>query len=76
MGHLVCRLKLDRSLSRRKKVKTLLAGSQPYQPYKAEITNSPYFLKEVIMLEKGPSGALLSSQSTYLLRPQPSCSVS
>jgi len=36
--HLVGGLKLNRSLSRRWKVKTLLSTSGP-QPYRAEITN-------------------------------------
>jgi hypothetical protein len=42
MGHLVGRLKLDRSRSRRKKVKTLVAGPQPYQPYLGGDCHSPY----------------------------------
>ncbi len=29
------------AVRRRWKVKTLLAGPQPYQPYEAEVTNSP-----------------------------------
>jgi hypothetical protein len=41
MGHLVGRLKLDRSLSRSEQVKTLLAGPSPISPMKAEITISP-----------------------------------
>jgi len=41
-GILVCRLKLNRSLSRSEQVKTLLAGPSPISPMKAEIT-IPYF---------------------------------
>ncbi len=40
-GILVCRLKLDRSLSRSEQVKTLLAGPSPISPMKSKITISP-----------------------------------
>ncbi len=51
-GILVCRLKLDRSLSRSDQVKTLLAGPSPISPMKAEITISPisnsYYLGQAV----------------------------
>jgi len=51
-GTLVCRLKLDRSLSRSEQVKTLLAGPSPISPMKADITISPisniYYLGQAV----------------------------
>ncbi len=42
MGHLVGRLKLDRSLSRSEQVKTLLAGPSPISPMRQRLP-SPLF---------------------------------
>ncbi len=52
-GILVYGVEAVRSLSRSEQVKTLLAG-QPYQPYEAEVTNSPISNNRDVW--HGPSG--------------------
>ncbi len=49
MGHLVDGVvAVNRSLSRRTKIKTLQAGPQPYQPYGGGDCHLPYFQHIVV----------------------------
>jgi len=52
-GHIDILVVVVRRLSRRWKVKTLLAG-QPYQPYEAEVTNSPISNKRTVIRKEQP----------------------
>ncbi len=68
--HLVGRLKLDRSLSRRLKEKTLPAGPSPISPMKAKITISPIFntgSRESAFTSQGPIPGNLVNGNRCLL---------